>query len=293
MYTTILVPIDGSESSMRAAREARMIAKTYDADVHLLSIVDVRNFGLGAPGGETVSPAIEQPLSERAETALEEAAAVFDEDTPVTTEIRHGTPAADITAYAEQATVDLIVMGTTGLTGVDRIVLGSVAERVLRQAPVPVITVREDAPETDSYERILLPTDGSDHAKMAAEHAIDIASQYGALLYVVGVLDLQEIGGIFDAGGLDQEFVERHEQATREDVDEIGDRAAEAEVDVRTTVTRGTPHEEICAYADESDIDVIVMGTHGRSGVRRALLGSVTESTVRNAPCPVCSIRQT
>ncbi|MFB6134258.1 MAG: universal stress protein [Halanaeroarchaeum sp.] len=288
-YETILVPVDGSDCSLRAAEEARTIAEAYDAAVELLSVVDVRSYGLSTPEAGMPTAAVEEALVEHAEDALDDAEAVL-EGRSVESEVRHGVPVEAVVEYAEEVAADLVVMGTHGHTGMERIALGSVAEGVLREAPAPVVTVREDV-ERERYDRILVPTDGSEHAEAAFDHAVDVADRFDADLRVLVVVDPEEIGGWFNAGGLSEEFVERHEEKARENARRLLGRAEDAGVDAETTVLEGAPHEEIVAYAEDEAVDLIAMGTHGRSGVARVLLGSVTESVVRNAACPVLSVR--
>ena len=163
------------------------------------------------------------------------------------------------------------------------------------------------------YESILFPTDGSEAADAALDHAVDHARQYDATLHVLFVAQ-DDFGpsGMVHAEHDDIEqsdMVGEHEDAqasgmTNEDherldaiaeqgevvvsavVDEVGDA-----VDVETAVLSGNPYERILDYADEESADMVVMGTHGRTGVDRYLLGSVTEKIVRTADIPVLTVR--
>lgn len=143
------------------------------------------------------------------------------------------------------------------------------------------------------YERILVPTDGSDVAEAAVDQAIDLAEKYGAEIHALYVADTDSI-----AYSLGTEQVDRIRQGNfnemtelrREAEDATGyvtDRAAEHGLDAIEHHEGGRPHTMIGKYADDHDIDLIVMGSHGRAGVRRALLGSVTERTLRSTHVPV------
>lgn len=143
------------------------------------------------------------------------------------------------------------------------------------------------------YERILIPTDGSDVAEAAVGHALDIAEQYGATVHALYVADTDAI-----AYGLGAEQVDRIRQGRFGEMDDLREEAQAATGSVATqceerglTVTEhhagGKPHRMIADYAEDNDIDLIVMGSHGRAGVRRALLGSVTERTLRSTHIPV------
>lgn len=142
------------------------------------------------------------------------------------------------------------------------------------------------------YDTILVPTDGSEHAERAAEHALSVARAFDATLHFVTALDIKSEGGLFSAGGVDEEFVERHEKQARETISDL-EALADPGDDVRTAVVRGKPSEAILGYADESDADLLFMGTHGRTGLNRYVTGSVTERVVRQSDVPVFTVRAT
>lgn len=143
------------------------------------------------------------------------------------------------------------------------------------------------------YDTILVPTDGSDVAEAAVEHAVELAATYDAEVHVLYVVDIDAV-----SYGLGVEQVDRIRQGHLDEMDELREKAeaatsAVAEVAAGRGVTVveetrvGSPHEVIVEYADEIDSDVIVMGSHGRSGITRTLLGSVTERVLRSTSRPV------
>ena len=137
------------------------------------------------------------------------------------------------------------------------------------------------------YERILLPTDGSTGTAHVALQAIDLAEQYGATIHGLHVVDTDTTSILSDIGSNDAVLKRRGEKA----VSAVEKMAESHDVAVETEVVEGDPAESILSYADEIDADVIVAGTHGRSGVRRHLLGSVAERLVRHAECPVLTVQ--
>lgn len=139
------------------------------------------------------------------------------------------------------------------------------------------------------YDEILLPTDGSDPAAAAARHARSLATAFDATLHVLGVVDVDGAAGVFDAGGVDEAFVERLTDQVRADTEAIDAGGARVE---RATV-QGDPADAILDYAEEHGIGMLVMGTHGRRGVRRLVAGSVTERVLRLAERPVFTVRGT
>lgn len=143
------------------------------------------------------------------------------------------------------------------------------------------------------YERILVPTDGSDVAELAVEHALDLAERYDAEVHALYVVDTEAV-----AYSLGSEQVDRLRQGNFQGMTELREKAEAATAHVRDaanargiSVTEhysgGRPHRLIADYATDNDIDLVVMGSHGRSGVKRALLGSVTERTLRSTTVPV------
>ncbi len=143
------------------------------------------------------------------------------------------------------------------------------------------------------YERILVPTDGSETSEAAVEHALDLAEQYGAEVHALYVVDTDSMSLSLGAEQVDRieqgqfgemgEVRERAERATGY----VVDRAQERGLESVENVSAGKPHSLISDYIDENDIDLVVMGSHGRSGIKRALLGSVTERTLRSTHIPV------
>jgi nucleotide-binding universal stress UspA family protein len=138
------------------------------------------------------------------------------------------------------------------------------------------------------YDTILLPTDGSAPSEVARDHAISLATAYGAALHAVYVVDDDALR----AARIDSEHVRAGFEAEGGKlVDDIAAAAAAAGVACETAVLHGDPAETITDYAADHDVDLVVMGTHGRGGVQRILLGSVTERVVRTSPVPVLTIQ--
>lgn len=141
------------------------------------------------------------------------------------------------------------------------------------------------------YRRILLPTDGGEAADRALAHAVDLAAQYDADLHVLYVVDAGAVTGDIEIGTIVEEF----ESAGERTLEDVADRANEAGLErdrITTKLARGTPHRVILEYATSRNVDLVVMGTHGRTGLDRYLIGSVAERVVRLSPVPVLTVRQ-
>ncbi|MFB6096308.1 MAG: universal stress protein [Haloferacaceae archaeon] len=138
MFDTVVIATDGSDSVTRAVTVALDLARRFDAEVHALSVVDTSEV---ASSPEELREDMRAALEERADEAL--AAVRGHADRGVTTAVAEGRPAAEISAYARKHDADVVALGTRGRHGEDRFLIGSVAERVVRTCPVPVLTVRQ------------------------------------------------------------------------------------------------------------------------------------------------------
>ncbi|RLM95499.1 universal stress protein [Haloarcula sp. Atlit-7R] len=281
MFDRILVPTDGSPGSERAFEVAATLAGTHDAAVHVLSVVDEHgptdddwDYDSGSPADAFVESQTDH---------------VDTEGLSVTPAVREGVVHDAVLDYADENDIDLIVMGTHGRTGVRRFLLGSVTEKVVRLADVPVLSVKADAePGTVSFDDILLPTDGSSGAEAAIEPAGALASATDATTHLVSVVDTRSLG--IDVGST--VIVDELESVATDAVGGASDRLSELGVEtVETAITHGVPYRAILDAIEDTDADLVVIGTHGRTGVDRYLLGSVAEKLVRTSPVPVLTVR--
>lgn len=143
MYEDILLPTDGSDGTLPSVTHASELAETYDATVHVLSVVDTRN-RFESPSSGVAPEAWTEAERERAEEAVEKAVAALPEDVTVESVVKEGVPQSQILDYADGTDIDVIVMGTHGRTGLDHYLIGSVTEKIVRKSPIPVLTVRID-----------------------------------------------------------------------------------------------------------------------------------------------------
>lgn len=290
MYDTIIVPTDGSEHAIRAAEHGLSLARGFGATVHVVSAVDVRSAaGLFDAGG--VDEEFVERLEAERETAIEAVEAVLREYERVETALVDGDPVSAILEYAAEQDADLIAMGIQGRTGLNRYFSGSVTERVVRLSDIPVLTVRaNDRTQVDAeYDDILLPTDGSDAAASAIEHGLAVAGRFDARVHAVHVVDIRNVAASAEYT-LPSEVIERFRSRGQTATERIATRAGNAGIDAVTAVPEGSPASELLVYGDENDVDLIAMGTTGRSGLERVLLGSTTERVIRRADMPVLAV---
>jgi nucleotide-binding universal stress UspA family protein len=285
MYDTILIPYDGSEGAAEVLHHASELAHWADATIHVLYVADTTRDSVTVVEGQTVDA-----LEQQGEDVVDEAAKTLDTlGSSYETDVVQGNPAPTIVEYAERYDHDLIVMPTHGREGVSRYLMGSVSEKVVRLSSVPVLSVRMQPDETlvFPYENILIPTDGSTAATHATDHVLGLAASLDATVHVLSVVDETTLG--MDVRSTISEA--EQEQAATEAVETVVSAADERGVtDVVRHVEHGTPAEVILDAIDSNDVHAVGMGTTGRRGTDRILLGSVAEKTVRSAPVPVLTI---
>jgi nucleotide-binding universal stress UspA family protein len=289
MTSRILVPTDFTAQSDAALTYARLFARTFNASLHLMHVTATNSppphaaakFAGGRPAAMT-------PLRDR----------ITDEDRRrlITVRVVEGTdPAGPITRYAETTNAGLIVMGTHGRGGIARLVMGSVAETVVRTAPCPVLTVHA-APRSSvvGIRRILVPTDFSAASDAAFDWARVLGSRFAAPVHLLHVLP--EIN--LDGGRGSEDFVTESPEARSLRLADARERLthrlptdARTSPRITTEVVFGAPAKTIEGYAADNGFDLIVMGTHGRTGIAHLLEGSVAERVVRGAASPVMTIR--
>ena len=143
------------------------------------------------------------------------------------------------------------------------------------------------------YETILIPTDGSDGVQRAIDHGIDVADRYDATVHALSVIDVAQLLELGYTGGRAdfEATIEPLEGEAKRAVEAVRERADQRDVDVVPVVRQGEPYETIVEYLEEADVDLIVMGTHGRRGLQRHILGSVTERMMRTVDVPVLTVR--
>lgn len=282
----ILFPTDFSECAERAFNHASLLRARFGAELHVLNVTQEEAPTANNPMGFlTLHPENGAVASDRPVTPEEAVGGVV-----IHSQMRAPSITKGIIDYAQTHDVDLIVMGTHGRQGIDHLMMGSVAEDVVRNAACPVLTVRFD--ESGSarivVRRILVPIDFSEFSPLPV--AIEMARAYGAeldLLHVIEEAVLPTIYGVEPLSPSAPLYIERTEGALRKLLDEAG----AGDITARQHVRIGHAPRRILEFADEGRVDLIVLGSHGRTGLGRLLIGSVAEKVVRLAPCPVFTLK--
>jgi nucleotide-binding universal stress UspA family protein len=285
MYENVLLPFDGSDGAAETLHHAAEIAHWADATIRVLYVADTNRDSVTVVEGQTVDV-----LEREGRDIVEEAAKTLETlGVSYRTDVLQGNPAPTIVEYADEYDQDLIVMPTHGREGLSRYLAGSVSEKVVRLSSVPVLSVRMQPDETLTfpYETVLVPTDGSDAATRAADHLLEFAAALDATVHVLSVVDDSALGPDVRSAVAGA----ASEQAATEAVDTIVSAAETHGVtDVVRHVEHGRPAEVILDCIETNGVHAVGMGTTGRRGTDRILLGSVAEKTVRSAPVPVMTV---
>jgi nucleotide-binding universal stress UspA family protein len=281
-FERILCPIDFSEFSIRAYDYAQSLAWHYQAELFLQHVVYwYPAFYIDEAYRETRRSVCADALSKVEEFAKRQTRTKVQPHCVV----QEGDTTDQILSYADAQGVNLIVMGTHGLRGVDRLMLGSVTERVLRKARCPVLAVRKPAhdfvsPGQDgdpvNVKKILVNMDFSDHARHASSYALSMAKEYKAELTLLHVLEPGDVQGEI------ANVVKQLEESLPS-----GERGG---FSVRALVRIGIPYEQTIQLAMDERTDLVVMGVRGRASLDSALFGSTTYRVLQLGPCPVLAV---
>jgi nucleotide-binding universal stress UspA family protein len=293
MYQTILVPLDGSAFGERALPIATSLARAMGAQLILVRASSASVL----PGAEPTKAQCE--AAKEAQAYLSAIAAGLSEDgLRVEVATPFGDAGESILLEIRARNADLVVMCTHGRSGLGRWIYGSVAEKVLARSPVPVLLVHPTGEVASlgaepARAALLVPLDGSDFAEMALPHAVTLASVLGGRLLLLSVIARPEVLYGYPEVVLVQQPVEEQHQAAESYLERVAQRLRSDGVSVQTIVVEGWPSHAIVDRAVELGSRVIVMATHGRSGVARLLLGSVALDVVRRTHLPVLLVRPT
>ncbi|MGD8856435.1 MAG: universal stress protein [Chloroflexota bacterium] len=288
MFNRVLVPLDGSGLAERALGPALAVVHATDAELLLLSVPSYQQIIAPAAAGYGMVPT-DQIIDLGRDEAQQYLAALWREarckDCRIRTLVIEGDVAGCIVDTAAAEGVDLIVMTTHGYSGFTRWMLGSITERVLRGAPCPVLVVREDIPLC----KALISLDGSALAEQALAPGLALARILGCRVTLLRVdtgeeLSAVEQGMLQMAGaGSCQDLVDQGETRLHYYLECLARKHRTPDLTIETAVVQAKPAEAILSYAEAEGIDLIIMASHGRSGVRRWVYGSVTEKVLRHA----------
>ncbi|MDL1966383.1 MAG: universal stress protein [Candidatus Desulfofervidus auxilii] len=268
-HEKILVAIDVSEYTEMVANQALNLAGYCRSTLFALTVIEISPESMAMAGS---LPFVEK-MDKEARTTLDKIKAEAEKrNVDCETFVRHGLqPHRYIVEMAEEKEVDAIVIGTHGRTGLKKLLMGSVAARVIGYTPCSVLVVPLKG--TISLKNILVATDGSKYSEAAVKEAINIAKACPSVFTVICVVK----------PGRPHEYREEAEKI----VNQVKQEASQAGIEGEAIVRIGEPHEVIVEIAKEKNVGTIVMGRHGRTGLKKLLMGSVTERVIGFSPCGV------
>lgn len=288
----LLLATDCSTEARRAQEVAMFLAKACRAELGILSVLE-------APPGMDPEYQVNQLYLEQLRTDVRKQTDLLVREAEaqgltVKAEIVSGMPSQQINEAAKARKSDLIIMGTRGRTGLAHVLLGSTAEGVVRGAPCPVLTVRsvpgrgQPAPALQ-IRHILVPVDFSDCSIEALEYAVQAARVFAASVTILHVLEPASYGLDFTLSHAGDAQRARTVLETR--LDDFATLFREQGLTAGASLKSGVPGSAIVENAQAVGADLIVMGTHGRRGFSHLVSGSVAEAVLRQAPCPVLTVK--
>lgn len=309
---TILVPLDGSALAEHALPYALELARLLDARLHVLRVIpdsaleDGESFGYDLAAiygvGEALAARQEHDMRVRA-TLRERAGQYLDRQVEsvakagfeACAEVRLGPPAEVIVEVAAAVHADLIVMGTHGYSGVRRWALGSTADKVVHATHTPVLLVRGDAP-APALRRIVVPLDGSALARQALPLAVELAARASSSLVLLRAImpALEIAAGMPPSARIPpqtEDITEPMRESAQQELDALAEQLRGEVPHVAAMALIGPPAEVIVDEAAARHADLIVMATHGHSGLRRWALGSTTDKVLHTTSTPVLLVR--
>jgi len=285
MYDRIMVGYDGSEHSKAALREAAAWIKRHGGSATLVHGVYFNEEEFGA------APVQHEKRIEMGHSICIQAKETVSKEYGMEFEslVCEGEPPEVLVNTARGKKADLIALGTQGRRGIKRLILGSVTSRVIVESPCDVLAVKRPCSDcAGRYSSILVPFDGSPHAKKALTRACQLSNIDGGSVSVLYVVPrYEEMMEFFKTNSINKSLLEEAEKI----VETARGIAASLGVTVRTLVKEGPASYTIIEAAKENKSEVIVMGSHGWRGINRALMGSTTERVIMTANCPVLVAR--
>lgn len=289
--TRILVGIDFSEQASAALAQAEVLAKSHSAELVLVHAMGITEGGLyvydvSGRHDEPWKRYVRQHMDGTRQELMVLADAARSGGIRVAHHLATGFADEALIDEAKARNADLVVVGTHGRTGLDRFLIGSVAERVTRLAPCHVLVARQATPP-EPPRRVLVATDFSPAAERAVALALDVVARGGAVT-LLHCWQLPNLGEEYAPDWMQQDTITDAERRGRQQVDALGREGVELDF----ALTNAEPARGILARLGSERFDLVVVGSHGRRGLRRALLGSVAERIVRHAPVSVLVARE-
>jgi len=289
-FKNILVPVDFSKTSNKAVNYALFLAEKYKAKVTLFHAVVLLQEDVDE---KEHLIAYETIIEKKEEKRIKYLKSHADKGARLGVQIdsvlmRGITPAETILNFIEDKKFDVIVIGTHGRTELMKWWLGSVAEKIVRYSPIPVITIHKDYKRKPAIKKVLFPVDFSEFSKMAVKKGMRLIRKFDAKPTFMFVVEQQQHPFYYMQSS--EPILKSNPTLKKQLMKNLMAMAGSLKDKAAYHLAEGKPHKEIEAYANTKKIDLIVIASHGMSGLDHFLIGSTTERVVNVAPCPVLTI---
>jgi nucleotide-binding universal stress UspA family protein len=306
MYKKMLLPLDGSELAEKVIPYAKELVGRLDLDLLLLHVENPMEQDSTPVNRAYIQRMVEVIRAQSQEVQQRTGFKQGDKAVEVKGEVATGHPAEEILRYADEKSIDLILMATHGHSGIRRWAMGSVADKVLRASKVPIWLVRAGIPEEIAYDKwphmtMLVPLDGSELSESVLPHVETLAKQRGAEFVDIVLLRVCEpffVSADYPEASMPlswQEHVQQQMAWAKSGavnyLTGVQKRLQDSGLSVQLDVLMGKPADRIIEYAHKKPFNLIVMATHGRSGITRWEYGSVADKVLHGVYSPIFLIR--
>ncbi len=280
-YSKILVAVDGSRASKNALRQAFKFPPDGEKWITVVAIDPPYQGDLSLVGVSNIKEVLKGP----GEKILTEAREIAEsEGVTIKTRLEEGEAFEKIIDVAEEEGCDLIMMGRRGITHLERALMGSVTAKVVGHFKGRILIVPRDT--SIGWKNILVTTDGSKYSDGAVNEAINYAKSYEGTLKIVSVVDVTE-----EFQAIAPALVEKMIDKAKKILEDAKNRAQQAGINAETFVREGEPYKVIVELATQLNADTIVMGSHGRTGLTRLFMGSVTARVIGHTESAVLVVK--
>ncbi|MFN3505412.1 MAG: universal stress protein [Caldimicrobium sp.] len=286
IYERILVGLDGSEESFNAFKNALSLGKQIKAEVSALYVLPISS---EVSSALSLFLGMKDLLKKGGEKVVKEAKSIAEEEgISVKLIVEEGDPPSKIVDIIYANNINLLVIGKSGKGGFEKALLGSTASRVIGTSPVDVLVIPKNSKL--NFKKILVPVDGSKYSEEAVERAIDFASYFKSSVILLSVVEIPiefyetstEISKILEHIKLEmEEFFRKMKMKFKEKI-----------LEVKSILLEGVIEEKILEKAKEEEVDIIIMGSHGKTGLKRLLMGSTTEKVLNLCNKPVLVVKR-
>jgi nucleotide-binding universal stress UspA family protein len=307
MYNRMLVPLDGSELAETVCVYAKELAGRLDIDVVLLHVSRPASQGV-LPMERAYIDHVAENVNSQIQDVQKKTSQGNNKPVKVTGELIMGHSAEEILNFAEKNSIDLVVLGSHGRSGIQRWTIGSIAGKVMGATNIPIWLIKPGAPEEAPYDKwprrtFIVPLDGSELAESVLPHLQELVKQRGTepieviLLRVSEPLNIPtyyspDMSGVsLDWGNFIQQDAIKRKQAAKDYLTEIENRIKSDRFSIKSVVIEGKPNDEIVDYANKQPYSIIIMATHGRSGFSRMVYGSAAANILHGVSRPMFIIK--